>query len=90
MSISSLTPGELRITVDPESLGFADTTELLREPLPWIGQERAETAARFGLGLQQSGYNLFVLGEVGSGRSSLLQQLMQTVAAGRAVPPDAR
>jgi predicted ATP-dependent protease len=56
--------------------------------LPWIGQERAETAARFGLTMEQPGYNLFVLGEVGSGRSSLLQQLMQTVAASRAVPPD--
>lgn len=88
MPISSLTHGDLRFTLDPAQLGFADTAELLRDPLPWIGQERAETAARFGLTMEQPGYNLFVLGEVGSGRSSLLQQLMQTVAAGRAVPPD--
>jgi predicted ATP-dependent protease len=88
MPISSLTPGDLRFTLDPAQLGFADTAELLRDPLPWIGQERAETAARFGLTMEQPGYNLFVLGEVGSGRSSLLQQLMQTVAASRAVPPD--
>jgi predicted ATP-dependent protease len=38
--------------------------------------------------MAQADYNLFVLGEVGSGRSSLLQQLMQTVAADKAVPPD--
>ena len=88
MPISTLTPDQLRLTIDPAQLGFSDTAELLRDPLPWIGQERAETAARFGLALEQPGYNLFVLGEVGSGRSSLLQQLMQTVAAGRAVPPD--
>ena len=88
MPISTLTPDQLRFTIDPAQLGFSDTAELLRDPLPWIGQERAETAARFGLALEQPGYNLFVLGEVGSGRSSLLQQLMQTVAAGRAVPPD--
>ena len=36
----------------------------------------------------QADYNLFVLGEVGSGRSSLLEQLMAEVAAGRPVPPD--
>jgi len=33
-------------------------------PLSWIGQERAEIAARFGLGMMQPDYNLFVLGEV--------------------------
>ena len=88
MSISSLSVGELRVTIDPQSLGFSDTSELQALPLPWIGQERAQTAARFGLGMAQADYNLFVLGEVGSGRSSLLQQLMQSVAADKAVPPD--
>lgn len=88
MAIFSLSVGELRVTIDPHSLGFSDTSELQALPLPWIGQERAQTAARFGLGMAQADYNLFVLGEVGSGRSSLLQQLMQTVAADKAVPPD--
>ena len=45
-------------------------------------------AAQFGLGLHQPDYHLFVLGEVGSGRASLLRQAMQTAAAERAVPPD--
>ena len=88
MSISSLPPDVLRVTVAPESLGFSDTSELLQLPLPWIGQERAEIAARFGLGMEQPDYNLFVLGEVGSGRSTLLRQVMQEMAAHRAVPPD--
>ena len=87
MSISSLSVGELRVTIDPQSLGFSDTSELQALPLPWIGQDRAQTAARFGLDMAQADYNLFVLGEVGSGRSSLLQQLMQSVAADKAVPP---
>ena len=39
MPISSLTPGDLRFTLDPAQLGFADTAELLRDPLPWIGQD---------------------------------------------------
>jgi predicted ATP-dependent protease len=88
MPTSNLTPADLRVTVDPVTLGFADTAELLGEPLPWIGQERAETAARFGLRMEPADYNLFVLGEVGSGRSSLLHQEMLSVAAGRPVPPD--
>ncbi|MDD2916003.1 MAG: ATP-binding protein [Gallionella sp.] len=88
MPILNLTAAELRLTVDPAALGFADTSELLDRSPPWIGQERAEMAARFGLGMAQPDYNLFVLGEVGSGRSSLLKQAMQTVAAGKAAPPD--
>ncbi|MDO9006887.1 MAG: ATP-binding protein [Thiobacillus sp.] len=88
MPIVSLSPSDLRLTIDPASLGFADTAELQQEPLPWIGQERAQTAARFGLGMDQPNYNLFVLGEVGSGRSSLLKQAMHEVAASKRVPPD--
>ena len=88
MPIAALSPADLRLTLDPATLGFADTSELLQEPLPWIGQARAEAAARFGLGMDQPNYNLFVLGEVGSGRSSLLKQAMREVAAGKRVPPD--
>ena len=88
MSLAHLSPADLSLTIAPASLAFNDTSELLQQPLPWIGQVRAETAARFGLTMDQPDYNLFVLGEVGSGRSSLLQQLMQEVAATRAVPPD--
>ncbi|HZW24817.1 MAG TPA: ATP-binding protein, partial [Gallionella sp.] len=88
MPTSKLTPSELRLTIDPDTLGFADTSELQQQTLPWIGQERAEIAARFGLGMDQPDYNLFVLGEVGSGRASLLKQAMQAAAADRATPPD--
>jgi predicted ATP-dependent protease len=88
MPTVSLSPAELRLTLDPASLGFADTSELVGEPLPWIGQVRAEAAARFGLGMDAPNYNLFVLGEVGSGRSSLLKQAMHEVAATKRVPPD--
>ncbi len=88
MTISSLAPSDLRVAIDPVSLGFADTSELVSLPLPWIGQERAQTAARFGLNMEQPDYNLFVLGEVGSGRASLMRQEMQAVAANKPVPPD--
>ncbi|MDO8456172.1 MAG: ATP-binding protein [Burkholderiaceae bacterium] len=88
MPTAKVTPSALRVSINPDSLDFTDTSELLEYPLPWIGQERAEIAARFGLGIDQPGYNLFVLGEVGSGRSSLLQEVMKTVATTRAAPPD--
>src|SRR5574343_2055491 len=88
MSAIALAPEQLRLCIAPGSLGFASTAELQDLPLPWIGQERAEAAACFGLELEQPDYNLFVLGEVGSGRASLLHQAMKQAAAQRAVPPD--
>ena len=88
MPLQNLTPAELRLTIDPDILGFSDTSELLGRAVPWIGQQRAETAAQFGLNMDQADYNLFVLGEAGSGRSSLLKQVMEKAAAQRPVPPD--
>lgn len=88
MSTQSIDPSQLRINIDPASLGFSDTSELLQQPLSWIGQERAEEAARFGLNMMQPDYHLFVLGEEGAGRSSLLHQAMTAIAANRPIPPD--
>lgn len=88
MTATELTHTELRLVIHPDTFGFSDTSELLQYPLPWIGQERAEMAAKFGLSMEQADYNLFVLGEVGSGRSSLLKQAMLHTATNRSVPPD--
>ncbi len=88
MSTLSLHPTQLRRTIDPESLGFSNTSELLQQPVTWIGQERAEVAARFGLTMMHPDYHLFVLGEMGSGRSSLLHHAMTAAATERPVPPD--
>ena len=85
---AELTTDQLRKTVDAATLGFADTSELLHKPLPWIGQERAQQAAEFGMAMTEADYNLFVLGEVGSGRTTLLCQLMHAQAEPRPVPPD--
>ncbi len=83
-----LEPADLSRRVHPEDLGFASTRELLERPLPWIGQARAEAAARFGLGMALPGYNLLVVGEAGTGRTTLMRQLMQHHADSCPVPPD--
>jgi predicted ATP-dependent protease len=88
MSCVELASVDLRLKVDPASLGFEDTSSLVGSPLPWIGQARAEAAARFGMQMGQRDYNLFVLGEVGSGRRTLLSQMMRELAASRPVPSD--
>lgn len=88
MSVQKIAPSALRLTIDPATLGFADTAELAELPMPWIGQERAHQAACFGLQIDHPDYNLFVLGESGSGRTALLTDLMKSEAARRPIPPD--
>ena len=79
---------DLTHTIAAESLGFADTSELATSESGWIGQAQAEQAARFGLSLLQPGFHLLVLGEPGSGRTSLMRQAMQQAAARQPAAPD--
>lgn len=88
MTSQRLEPKDLLRRVDPLGLGFASTRELVDKALPWVGQRRAEAAARFGLNMAMPGYNLLVVGEVGTGRTTLMRQLMGDVASTRPVPPD--
>lgn len=53
MALANLAPADLALSISPAALGFKDTFELVQQPLPWIGQARAETAARFGLTMDQ-------------------------------------
>jgi predicted ATP-dependent protease len=68
-----LTPRQLCRECDPETLGFT-TTDELQVPRDLNLQTRAAEALRFGLGIQRRGYNLYVMGEPGSGRHDLVLQ----------------
>ena len=46
----------------------------------WVAQAEAKKAALFGLNMRQAGFNVLVLGEQGSGRTSLMQSAMHDVA----------
>lgn len=70
-----------------ETLDFETTAELeaLAEP---IGQERMLEALRFGTGIANHGFNLFVLGPRGFDRHTLLQRFLNDRAAAEPAPPD--
>ena len=53
-----------------------------------LGQARAVEALRFGLQLDRDGYNIFVLGPLGSHRHVLVEELARERAKQRAVPDD--
>lgn len=72
---------------DPNSLGFETTDEV--EPLEGtIGQDRAVSALEMGLEIDAPGFNVFVSGGPGTGRSSALRSYLDRIAPGRPNPPD--
>lgn len=82
-----LAPDELRPRLADEALPFASTEEL--EPLTDpVGQARAVEAIRFAMGVEGEGYNLFVTGPHGSGRHTLVRELLEAHARARPVPSD--
>ena len=72
---------------DPLLFSFQSTAELTT-PTDIIGQSRAIDAVQFGIDIQRPGYNLFVLGEPGTGRHSLVRRLLEAQAAKGAPPSD--
>ncbi|GAU09701.1 ATP-binding protein [Desulfoplanes formicivorans] len=78
---------QLRWRMDPADLPFDDTSEI--DPLTTIlGQDRAIEALHFGIGMRRDGYNIFVTGQAGTGRTETVRQLVEEVAAKQTSVPD--
>ena len=82
-----LLPTALRWTCDPAELEFKTTGDLPTEAAI-VGQARGVHALQFGLGIDQQGYNIFVSGPPGTGRSSYARLEIERLAQARPVPPD--
>ena len=82
-----LEAAELRRVVNPASLGFKTTDELL--PITGlIGQERALKAIQFGVNIKSHDFNLFVLGPPASGKTTAVKAHLGPKAAESPTPPD--
>lgn len=72
---------------DDKVLRFETTDEI--PPLEGtIGQERALSAIDFGLSLDSSGFNIFLLGENGTGRMSTIKAILERQSLARPIPSD--
>ena len=66
---------DLRLICDPKIFKFKNTSEV--KPLDTvIGQERAVEAIDFGLNMNDPGYNIFVTGLAGTGKSTIVRDLV--------------
>ncbi|HXP06255.1 MAG TPA: ATP-binding protein [Stellaceae bacterium] len=71
----------------PEELPFKLSSELADAPA-MIGQDRAAEAVEFALRIRRKGYNVYALGPPGTGRHSLVQELLRRRAAAESTAPD--
>lgn len=82
-----LKPEALRNQVQSKEVKCKSSEQV--EPLKAIiGQERAVKALEFGLGIQGQGFNIFISGNPGTGKTSAAMRYLNKVAQDQAVPND--
>ncbi len=88
LMIYQLKTKQLSVQINPDDLGFTKTSELSQNASEWLCQSEAHAAARFGLKIHQSGFNLMVIGELGSGRRALMESILTQESRLLPVPDD--
>jgi len=73
-----LPSSKLRWSCDPDQFDFETTSELeeLRKGT-LLNQARATSALEFGIKMNQTGYNLYVLGPTGSGKRTMVRNYLE-------------
>ena len=64
------------------------TTEELSPLEEIVGQKRAVRALRFGLGISERGFNIYVAGLPGTGRTTAVRRFLEEIAGKETVPSD--
>jgi predicted ATP-dependent protease len=83
----SLQPECLRWTCDPSVFSFQSTAEI--PPMKGIvEQERPIRAIRFGLDITSPGYNIYVSGLTGTGKTTVIRTFLEEIAARMPCPDD--
>lgn len=78
---------QLKNICSPEDFHFQTTAEL--EPInDIIGQERAVNALEFGLAVKLKGYNIYMAGPSGTGKTSYARRSAEALASKEAIPSD--
>ena len=77
----------LKMVCDPEMFGF-ETTENLETITTGIGQDRGIKALEFGLNVDVKGYNIYVEGPSGVGKTMYTLNYLKKIAKKRKAPHD--
>jgi len=82
-----LSTEQVRKRCDP-SLFNCNSTEELEPVVAIIGQDRALSALKFGLNIPEAGFNIFVSGPAGTGRTTAIKSFLEALAATKDTPSD--
>lgn len=74
----------LKLNIDPDNLTIP---EISRKPETILGQTRAQSALEFGVAMKNPGYNIFVMGEPGTGRLSMITNYLSHTTESQEAPP---
>ncbi|HCC04048.1 MAG TPA: ATP-dependent protease [Clostridiales bacterium] len=78
---------QLKMTCDPDIFKF-DTTEHLEHITTGIGQDRGIKALEFGVNVDIKGYNLYIEGPNGVGKTMYTKNYLKKIARKKKVPQD--
>src|SRR5687767_14835594 len=78
---------QLRRRYDPQQFS-CETSEELETLEAIIGQERAVKALQFGLEIKGVGFNIYVAGMPGTGKTTAVKHFLEKVARDKPVPGD--
>ncbi|NQT31051.1 MAG: AAA family ATPase [Deltaproteobacteria bacterium] len=85
--VKELTAEQVRLQCTP-TVFKCDSTEELRPKDGIIGQDRALSALKFGLNIAKPGFNVYVSGLAGTGRTTAIKSFMEALAARKETPSD--
>jgi lon-related putative ATP-dependent protease len=85
--LKELTAEQVRQSCAP-TLFDCTSTEELKPSDGIIGQDRALSALKFGLNIAKDGFNVYVSGLAGTGRTTAIKSFMEALAAKKETPSD--
>ena len=86
-NFKTLSPDQLKWTLDTKKIPYK-TSDECKPCEEIIGQERALKAIQTGLDIKSLGYNIFITGMVGTGRTTTIKQLLEKLEKGEKSPDD--
>ena len=78
---------ELKYVCDPNVFNFVTTEEIERN-YDGIGQERGIDSLKFGLNVDVNGYNLYLEGPSGVGKTMYTKNYLNKICKNKKTPPD--
>lgn len=83
---------QLALPADQLTANLSEAIFVKQQPLldkqAFFGQDRAKEALEFGLSMTTDGFNVFAMGEAGTGKHTLIKQMLAQLANDKITPPE--